>query len=173
MKLHCTFQAEPTTVAYWTHVWDTSPLHQSNLSTSPTYSSGNYYMLNRWNHHLLMLWTYLKKSSHYQYRTYGIQNINSVLSGKSITGGYAGIDSRASRNLTNPPDGAAHQTNWPLGGPNHPHKTLKFFDFPEFFFGHFWPLGGQLVWWARSSKVKVKFWVTLIDRQPCINSEGG
>ncbi len=41
---------------------------------------------------------------------------------------------RASRNLTNPPDGTAHQIIWPLG----------------VFFGQFWPLAGQLVCWARS-----------------------
>ncbi len=35
---------------------------------------------------------------------------------------------RVSRNLTNPPDGAAHQTNWPLGGSNHPHEILKFLE---------------------------------------------
>ena len=71
------------------------------------------------------------------------------------------ILSRASRNLTNPPDGTAYQTNWPSGGPKHPHKIVKFFS-RIFFLGQFWPLGGQLVWWARSSKVKVIFWVTLI-----------
>ena len=66
---------------------------------------------------------------------------------------------RASKNLTNPLDGAAHQTNWPSGGPNHTHKIFSIF---ANFFGHFWPIGGQLVGWARSSKVKVKFWVTLM-----------
>ncbi len=70
---------------------------------------------------------------------------------------------RATQNLTNPPDGAAHQTNWPSGGPDYPHKIMKFYQGQIFaiFLRQFWPFGGQLVWWARSSEVKIKFWVTL------------
>ena len=30
-------------------------------------------------------------------------------------------------NLTNPPDGVAHQTNWHPGGPYHPHKFWEIF----------------------------------------------
>ncbi len=52
--------------------------------------------------------------------------------------------------------------SWPWRGPSHPHKIVKIFHFREKCFGQIWLLGGQLVWWARSSKVKVKFWATLI-----------